>query len=283
MNDENHPIWIGCGGWSYPDWNGVFYPDGMESTDFLSWYADRFPIVEVDSTFYRPPTPRMIRAWRDRTPSDFLFALKVPRSITHEKQLRDCRAEVDQFLGAIEPLGAKLKVVLLQLGYFNQRAFSTFDEFLEVLNDFLDAWPMKRVPLAVEIRNPRWAREEFTETLRRHGASYVLTEQKWMPRPIEIAGSLDPLTGPIGYVRLLGDREEIERLTTTWERIVIDRSEDLAKTAEVLRGLSRRAPVVVIANNHYAGHSPTTVRELRGLLKIPEPSPPVRPRTTLFD
>lgn len=283
MKQENHPIWIGCGGWSYADWNGVFYPDGMDSTDYLSWYADRFPIVEVDSSFYRPPTPRMVRAWRDRTPDDFLFALKVPRAITHDKQLRDCRDEVDRFLGAIEPLGSKMKVVLLQLGYFNRRAFATFEDFLEILDGFLADWPIERFPLAVEIRNPRWVRDDFAETLRRRGASLVLTEQKWMPRPAEIVERFDPLTGPIGYVRLLGDREEIERLTSTWNRVIIDRSEDLAKTAGVVREMSSRAPVVVIANNHYAGYSPDTVRELRELLEIPEPIPPVRPRTTLFD
>ena len=255
----------------------------MDSADYLSWYADRFPIVEVDSTFYRSPSSRMVRLWRDRTPNGFLFALKVPRSITHEKQLRDCRAEVADFLKAIEPLSEKLKVVLLQLGYFNQRAFSTFDDFLEVLDRFLELWPRDRVPLAVEIRNPRWVRPEFTETLRRYDASFVLTEQKWMPRPLEIVETVDPLTGPVGYVRLLGDRDEIERVTTTTDRIVLDRSAEMAKTAEVVRKMSRRVPVVVIANNHYAGYAPTTVRDLSALLGISQLDPPVRPRTTLFD
>jgi len=114
MSVPEHPILIGCSGWSYPDWEGPFYPAGMAAGDYLEWYADRFPIVEVDSTFYRPPTPRMVRGWRDRTPDGFKFALKVPQAITHQKQLRDCAEEVDGFVSSIEPLGSKLYCALLQ-------------------------------------------------------------------------------------------------------------------------------------------------------------------------
>src|SRR3954452_21417712 len=104
MSEQDHPILIGCCGWSYPEWEGVFYPTGLAAGEYLEFYADRFPIVEVDSTFYRPPSPRMVRGWRDRTPREFWFAPKVPRVITHDKQLRDCDAEVAEFVGSIEPL-----------------------------------------------------------------------------------------------------------------------------------------------------------------------------------
>src|SRR5690606_21692295 len=87
MNRSAYPILIGCSGCSYAAWEVVFYHEGMVAGEFLEFYADRFPIVEVDSTFYRPPTPRMVRGWRDRTPDDFQFSLKVPQVITHEKQL----------------------------------------------------------------------------------------------------------------------------------------------------------------------------------------------------
>ena len=101
--------------------------------------------------------------------------------------------------------------------------------------------------------------------------------------PAEVAAKLDPVTGPFSFVRLIGDREAIEKITTTWDKIVVDRSTGLVETAGVIRDVARRVPVVVFANNHYAGYSPETVRQLRGLLKIPEPQPPERPRTTLFD
>ena len=104
-----------------------------------------------------------------------------------------------------------------------------------------------------------------------------------MPTPAEVAERTDPITGPFSFVRLIGDREAIEKVATSWDRVVVDRSAELAETAEVVRALASRVPVVVFANNHYAGHSPTTVRDLRRLLGQPDPVPPVRPRTTLFD
>jgi uncharacterized protein YecE (DUF72 family) len=283
MSEQPHPILIGCSGWSYPDWEGVFYPEGMAAGEYLPYYADRFPIVEVDSTFYRVPTARMVRGWRDRTPDGFKFAPKVPQVITHQKQLRDCGPEVEEFATAIEPLGPKTFCALLQMGYFNKGAFGSLEEFLDVLDAFLEAWPHRQVPLAVEIRNPRWVGSEFVGVLRRHGAALTLTEQKWMPSPAKVADMVDPVTGPLSFVRLIGDREAIEKIASTWDKVVVDRSAELARTADVLRTLAARVPVGVFVNNHYAGHSPATVRDLRALLGQPEPTPPTRPRTTLFD
>ncbi len=283
MSVPEHPILIGCSGWSYPDWEGPFYPAGMAAGDYLEWYADRFPVVEVDSTFYRPPTPRMVRGWRDRTPDGFKFALKVPQVITHQKQLRDCAEEVDGFVSSIEPLGAKLFCALLQMGYFNRGAFRSLDDFLPVLDAFLATWPHRKVPLAVEIRNPRWVGPQLAEVLRDHGAALTLTEQTWMPTPAQVLERIDPVPGPLAFVRLLGDREAIEKITTTWDKPVVDKSGSLAETAHVVRTLARRVPVAVFANNHYAGHSPATARDLRALLGQDDPVPPERARTTLFD
>ncbi len=278
-----HPIEVGCCGWSYPDWEGPFYPEGMAAGDYLEWYAGRFPVVEVDSTFYRPPSAAMVRAWRSRTPDGFRFALKVPRAITHDKQLRDCDEEVEGFLAAIEPLGDKLMVALLQLGYFNRGAFATLEAFLETLGSFLANWPHAKVPVAVEVRNRRWVTTDLMRVLRSHDAAFTLTEHQWMPSMAEVEQLVDPVTGPLAYVRLLGDREAIEKVTTTWDRPVVDRSADLSVSAAVIARLAARVPVAVFCNNHYEGHSPETARRLRGLLELPEPIPPGRRRTTLFD
>src|SRR5262249_59284047 len=85
-----HPIRLGCCGWSYKDWSGVFYPEGLPPAEYLPWYADRFPVVEVDSTFYATPSLKTVQGWRDKTPDGFGFSLKVPQAITHEKRLLDC-------------------------------------------------------------------------------------------------------------------------------------------------------------------------------------------------
>lgn len=283
MNVPANPVWIGCSGWSYPDWEGAFYPEGMPAGDYLEWYADRFPIVEVDSSFYRPPSAAMVRGWRTRTPDHFRFALKVPRVITHQKNLRDCDEEVEGFVSSILPLGDKLMFALLQLGYFNRGAFGSLREFLGVLDAFLTGWPLDRVPLAVEIRNPRWVVAEFTDLLSRHNVAFTLTEQTWMPRPADVASRLDPVTGPFSLIRLLGDREAIEKVASTWDKVVVDRTADLEETAGVIRSIAERVPVAVFVNNHYAGHSPATANQLCRILDLPYREPPERPRRTLFD
>ncbi len=281
--NQTHPVLIGCSGWSYPDWSGPFYPESTDPSDFLAYYADRFPVVEVDSSFYRPPTLKMVRGWYNRTPKDFKFALKVPQAISHQKQLRDCAEEVEGFVSSVEPLGEKLACALLQMGYFNRGAFSSLEDFLPIFDDFLAAWPHKKAPLAVETRNPRWVTAEFLNVLRRHAAALTLTEQKWMPSPAKLADEFDPVTAPFSFVRLIGDREAIEKVTTTWGKTVVDRSESLAETAAVIEAVAHRVPVYVFANNHYEGFSPDTVGRLRTILQIPEPNPPERPRTSLFD
>jgi uncharacterized protein YecE (DUF72 family) len=283
MSTTTHPILIGTSGWSYSEWDGVFYSPGMDPADYLSWYADRFPIVEVDSTFYRVPPRRMVLGWRDHTPPSFRFALKVPQLITHQRQLRDCEADVEQFVAAIAPLGEERSCALLQLGYFNRSQFATLDDFLEVLDPFLALWPHDQVPLALETRNPRWVGPELAEVLRRHRTALTLTLQKWMPRPSGIMAGLDAVTGPLAYLRLIGNREETQKRTATFNRIVLDKSEELADCARSIAELAGRVPVVVFANNHYAGYAPETARELGRLLHIPELIPPPRPRTTLFD
>jgi uncharacterized protein YecE (DUF72 family) len=258
MTEQAHPIRIGCSGWSYPDWEGVFYPEGMPPGEYLACYAETFPIVEVDSTFYRVPDSRMVKGWRDRTPDDFRFVLKVPQGITHEKRLRDCGREVEGFVGAIEPLRAKTFCALLQMGYFNKGAFGSLGAFLDALDGFLAAWPGRDVPLAVEIRNARWVGPELAAVLRRHGAALTLTAQKWMPSPAQVLERIDPVTGPLAVVRLLGDREAIEQITTTFDKVVIDRTAELDAAARVIQTLAARVPVAVFANNHFAGHAPAT-------------------------
>jgi uncharacterized protein YecE (DUF72 family) len=123
----------------------------------------------------------------------------------------------------------------------------------------------------------------FADVLRRHSTALTLTEQKWMPTPSEITGRIDPVTGPFSLFRLIGDREAIEKIATTWDKVVVDRAAELAETAGVIEAVARRVPVAVFVNNHYAGHAPATVRDLRACVGQSDPEPPRRPRTTLFD
>ena len=257
---------IGTCGWSYQDCSGVFYPKGTAPGEYLTFYAERYPIVEVDSTFYRSRSRKIVEGWRDKTPELFGFSLKVPQVITHEKLLANCETELAAFLSAVRLLGDKLLCCCLQFGYFNKKAFESLDAFMERLEPFLAAWP-DDVPVAVEIRNKNWLTEQFAECLRSHRASWVLSDQAWMPSPLSLAQKLDPATGPFGYVRLLGDRKEVDKLTKKLDHVAIDRQDQIEEDAEAIRLLAKRVPVLAFVNNHFAGYAPETVRELTERLR----------------
>ncbi|HEV3261131.1 MAG TPA: DUF72 domain-containing protein [Gemmataceae bacterium] len=259
------PVRIGTCGWSYKEWAGTFYPAGTAAGEFLSCYAERFAVVEVDSTFYRSPSIKMVQGWRDRTPAGFGFSLKVPQVITHEKVLLDCREEVEGFVAAARLLEDKLLCCLLQFGYFNRSAFPDRDSFLERLDGFLAGWPAD-VPVAVEVRNKTWVSPPLADCLRRHHAVWALADQDWMPSPLGTVKTLDTVTGPFAYVRLLGDRATVERQTKVFDHIVVDRSGQLRDDAQAIRLLSERVPVLVFVNNHFAGHAPATIGELQAML-----------------
>jgi uncharacterized protein YecE (DUF72 family) len=263
-----HPVRVGTCGWSYKEWSGVFYPDGLTAGEFLSFYAEQYPVVEVDSTFYRSPSRKTVEGWRDKTPDGFGFSLKVPRAITHDKVLVDCRAEVRDFLTAAQVLGPKLLCCVLQFGYFNRQVIGTLDAFLQRLEPFLDAWPPD-VPLAVEVRNKTWVTPKLTDCLRARQMVLVVADQVWMPSPLHVVRQVDPVTGPFAYVRLLGDRNAVDALTPTLDHVVIDRSEQVRADAEAIKLLAGRVRVFVYVNNHFAGYAPATVEQLRPALGLP--------------
>jgi uncharacterized protein YecE (DUF72 family) len=254
-------ILVGTCGWSYKDWEGHFYPKGVSAGEYLSYYSERFPIVEVDSTFYGSPRPQMVQGWRDKTPESFKFSLKVPQTITHEKLLVDCQKELEEFLSAVRLLGGKLLCCVLQFGFFNSKVLAGLNAFLDRLGPFLELWP-KDIPLAVEIRNKYWMKKQFSDFLRTRGVTWVLADQAWMPMPEEILRKLDAITGPFGYLRLLGDRKAVDDLTPTLNKTVIDRREQIQSDARAAKLLSIKVPVVVFVNNHFAGYAHDTVREL---------------------
>ncbi len=256
-----HPVQIGTCGWSYDDWCGVFYPEGLPAAEYLSYYAEKFPVAEVDSSFYRTPSLKTVQGWYAKTPPGFRFSLKVQQAITHEKVLVDCRKELNDFLTAARALEDKLACCLLQFGYFNKAACPGLEGFLERLEPFLAAWPSD-VPVAVEIRNKNWMTARFADCLRKHRAAWAVADQAWVPCPLSLMKKLDIVTGPFAYLRLLGDRAEVDQKTKTLDHTVIDRTDQVRDNAEAIRLLSERVPVLAFANNHYAGYAPDTVKQL---------------------
>ena len=261
MVEPNH-LRIGTSAFTAAGWPGTFYPKGLSEREYLSYYATKFDTVEVDSTFYRTPTLTTVQGWYSKTPSGFIFAAKVPQTITHEKMLHDCEEEMTEFLNVMDELRDKLGPLLFQFSYFDRKAFVGVNDFLARLVPFLKKLP-KDHKFAVEIRNKSWLVPQFIEALRERGVALALIDQSWMPRPAQWFEKFDPITSDFTYVRLLGDRKEIEKQTKVWNNIIVDRQAELSEWADILRKI--KIPIYVYANNHYAGYSPATVEMFRNL------------------
>jgi len=232
----------------------------MKPPDFLSYYAKQFKTVEIDSTYYGTPSESTVTGWYEKTPPDFVFAAKVPQVVTHEKMLNDCEAEFDEFIDRMGLLGEKLGPLLLQFRWFNKYEIQA-DEFFLRLRFFLRR--LKDLPthrFVVEIRNKAWLDKRLTDLLREYNVALALTDISRMPRPWE-KKQFDFVTTDFVYVRWLGDRKGMETLTTTWDKTIINRTDDLQNWAGLFRQfVSRNLKVYAYANNHYAGHGPDTVK-----------------------
>ena len=256
---------IGTSAFTAAGWPGTFYPKWIPERDYLSFYATKFDTVEVDSTFYRTPALTTVQGWYSKTPSGFIFAAKVPQKITHEKMLKDCDAEMTEYLKVMDALQEKLGPLLLQFGYFNRKAFVGVNDFLARLMPLLKKLPRDH-RFAVEIWNKGWLVPQFVEALRERGVALVLIDQSWMPRPAQYFEKFDPITADFTYIRWLGDRKEIEKQTKVWDKTIVDRRADMAEWVEVLKTVhKRKIQILAFANNHYAGFGPATVEMFQDL------------------
>lgn len=235
--------------------------------------------VEVDSTYYHTPSAATVTGWANKTPPGFLLAAKVPQVITHEKCLVDGDAEMTTFLDTMRIMGDKLGPLLLQFPFFNQGAFQSDEEFLARLKIFL-ANLTTEFRFALEIRNREWLTAEFLDLLRAHQIAYALTDQSWMPGPEKIFEKFEPITADFTYIRWLGDRKGIERVTKVWNRIIVDRTAQMTSWVDVCKKIQRRGVTIFgYFNNHYAGFGPESVRLFREMgaangLEIPTVTPP---------
>jgi len=153
-------IRLGTSSFTAQGWDGAFYPKGTKSADRLSVYAEHFDTVEIDSTFYASPSPKTVDGWAMKTPDGFIFSVKVPQVITHDKVLIDCDIEFEQFVETMGWLGEKLSPILLQFPFFDRASFKTRNEFLDRLIPFLRRLP-RGFKFAVEIRNKEWLDSQF--------------------------------------------------------------------------------------------------------------------------
>src|SRR5947199_3010669 len=158
---------IGCSGWSYQDWVGPFYPKDAKPADYLRMYSQVFDAVEIDSSYYRTPSPFMVSNWKRVTPEGFLFTAKFPKKITHELKLRDSQAQLERFYKAMSELREKLGALVIQLPpSFN------YKKDKEALETFLGQTD-KRYVHAIEFRNKSWFKPDIYKLLESSNVSWL--------------------------------------------------------------------------------------------------------------
>ncbi|HEX6537266.1 MAG TPA: DUF72 domain-containing protein [Gemmatimonadaceae bacterium] len=248
-------IRIGTQGWNYDAWVGSFYPEQTRAADFLTTYARAFDTVEVDSTFYAIPPEKTVRGWAARTPGDFLFALKLPQEITHERRLRDTDDALALFLERARLLGGKLGPILIQLGPdFGPTELPALAAFLPLLPSDLR--------FAVEFRQRGWIHEGVLALLAEHHVALALTDGRWLPRRTMLQLAEHP-SADFAYIRWMGP----DRTIVDYSRIQHDRTRELEAWASAILSLVQRVTAVYgYVNNHFAGHSPASARQLQRLL-----------------
>jgi uncharacterized protein YecE (DUF72 family) len=269
---------IGTSGWSYPPssegtWKGVFYPPGK--VDELSYYAERFNTVEVNSTFYRPPAPGAVQAWAQKTPKNFDFTVKLWQKFTHpemyaQKTGRDpalTRADVDLFKQGLEPLekAGKLGGLLVQ---FPPR-FRCDEDNLERLDEILGYF--RDYAQVVELRHRSWTDHlnDTKEVLNDHGASLAyIDEPKFF---FSIHQDFKPI-GPIFYLRMHGRNiEKWFRHKTAAEKYNYlyssDELDPFAQDLNRIKDLTKN--VYVYMNNHFRAKAVANAIMLRYKLHLP--------------
>jgi uncharacterized protein YecE (DUF72 family) len=171
-------IWIGTSGYNYPEWKGSFYPADLPAAKMLPFYAARFPTVEINYTFYRMPTEKLVGGWAAQTPSPYKLTLKAPRRITHDSRLKNCSELVKAFCAAAGTLGDKLGALLFQLPPNLKKDLSLFDAFLDELPP--------RAPAAFEFRHESWFDEDVQLRLADRGFALCIADSEKMSTPIRV-------------------------------------------------------------------------------------------------
>ena len=253
-------VLIGTSGYSYDDWIGPVYPSGTPKGDLLPFYARQFPIVELNYTYYRQPSPRSMQGMAAATPGEFLFSVKAHRSMTHEIG-PTLGADVARFREGLSPLvtQGRLAAVLLQFPY----SFGYTPQTRAHLAGLCDA--LGDLPLAVEFRKRDWQRDTVTEGLRARGVTLVSVDEPALPGlPVASAET----TGRFAYVRFHGRNNAAWWTGDNASRYdYLYSPEELAEWMDRIRAILEHVPMLLLFfNNHWRGNAAKNARDMRMLL-----------------
>ncbi len=246
-------ILLGCSGWSYKDWIGPFYK--VEKASKLKAYSEVFKTAEINSTFYAYPSKGMVMGWLKYTKSDFVYAAKLPRLITHKKKLdpkQGVEEDIQRFCELMQPLqlNGKLGCVLIQLPpgiKFDLDLMETFFELLPTESKF-----------AIEFRDPSWLRDETWRLLEKYEVAYTIVDEPLLPPEVKV-------TSDIAYIRWHGKGER------PWYNYSY-KTEELEPWIPKVKETAKKAKTVYgYFNNHYHGYAVRNCLQVLEMLDILTP------------
>jgi uncharacterized protein YecE (DUF72 family) len=275
---EAERVWIGVAGWSYEDWRGIVYPSGAgRRFDPLEYLARWFDVVEINTSFYRPPPAKWTRAWVDRVEDHprFRFTAKLWRGFTHERGEPPATADIDAFREGIDPIAERdrLLAVLAQFPWSFRNEPAERRWLASVVDSFSE------YPLVAEVRHASWDEPDTLEWLRERNVGLAAIDQ---PLHEGSLGAVDRRTGPVAYYRFHGRNFEswFAEGRPSHERYdYLYRPEELQPWVDRMRAAASDAgvkAVVAITNNHYQGQAAVNALQLKSWMAgravdVPEP------------
>jgi len=253
-------LYLGTSGFSYEDWVGQFYPQGLPKREWLVYYGREFNTCEVNSTYYAIPRPANMKAMAEKTGDDFQFVIKANQGMTHQRE--DNAGVFDNFRQALEPMIAsgKFGCVLAQFPY----SFRPDEQNREYLQVFRER--MGELPVVVEFRNAKWVNEEVFNWLREMDMGFCCVDEPHLPN---LMPPVAEATSAVGYVRFHGrnaakwwqHEHAYERYDYTYS------PEELNEWVPRIKNLEKTVEkTFVFANNHWQGQAVNTIRQLRLML-----------------
>lgn len=197
-------LWIGTSGFSYAEWKGSFYPEKLPATKMFAYYSERFSTVEINATFYRMPTDKLISGWVNAAPEGFRYTLKAPKLFTYSKRLVDCEQPLEFFAGRLRNLGDRRAATLFHLPPYLRKDAGALRAFLALLP--------RDLRCAFEFRSDTWHHDEVYTALADAGAALCISDSEKLTTP------LVPTT-TWGYLRLRDEGYGSADLARWHERI----------------------------------------------------------------
>ena len=252
-------IKVGTAGYSYADWVGPFYPEGMKSTGMLEYYALHFNFVEVNSTYYHMPGLRLFEGMDRKTPAGFRFAVKLFGGFTHERT--SGAEEAEKFKYSLAPIvqSNKLACILAQFPYSFHHSRENVDYLKGLRQQF------QEYELSIEFRNREWIRKEVFDTLKQENMGFVCVDE---PGVRGLIGNVTAVTSKTAYIRFHGRNAE-----KWYTGEGSDRYDYLYGESELLEWVNRlreledgTGATLVSFNNHPKGKAIENAKALLGYL-----------------